>query len=116
VDEDHVAENGAPSEQGAVGVMLLAASPLRVALLQYVLAREECTALELMQTLNLTRNGVGKHLDELTAAGFLLERRATHPRGVGGVIYWSADRERIAAELWRLTGDLLGYPPSAGGA
>lgn len=92
--------------------VLLGASSVRVSVLRFVLGRDECTALQLIDALGLTRNGVGKHLDELTAAGFLIERRAPHPRGVGGVIYWSADRDRIAAELWRLTGDLLGYVPS----
>lgn len=97
-------------------VFLLGASAVRVAVLRAVLAQEEVTALELMDVLGLTRNGVGKHLDELTAAGFLIERRATHPRGKGGVIYWRADRDRIAAELWRLTGDLFGFSAAAGAA
>ncbi|MGW9159661.1 ArsR/SmtB family transcription factor [Microbacterium sp. NPDC055665] len=93
----------------SMGVMLLGASPARVELLRLVLDHHELTALEIMDVLGMTRNGVGKHLDELTAAGFLIARRATHPRGVGGVIYWRANRERIAAELWAFTGALLGY-------
>lgn len=93
--------------QGAVD--LLGASAVRVELLRIVAAHGELTALEIMDVLGLTRNGVGKHLNALTDAGFLIERRATHPRGSGDVIYWRADRDRIAAELWALTGTLLGY-------
>ncbi|MFJ2535773.1 ArsR/SmtB family transcription factor [Microbacterium maritypicum] len=79
--------------------MLLGASPARVELLRLLLDRHELTALEIMDVLGMTRNGVGKHLDELTAAGFLIARRAIHPRGVGGVIYWRADRERHQSSL-----------------
>lgn len=91
------------------GVDLLDASKVRVDLLRLMLAHDELTALEVMDALTLTRNGVGKHLNALTEAGFLVERRATHPRGIGGVIYWRADRDRIARTLWALTGSLLGY-------
>ena len=91
------------------GVDLLDASSVRVELLRLLLAHDELTALEVMDALALTRNGVGKHLNALTEAGFLIERRATHPRGAGGVIYWRADRDRIARTLWGLTGALLGY-------
>lgn len=103
---------GPPVDGELAGVSLLGASPVRVAVLHAVLAHGEVTALELMGALQLTRNGVGRHLTELTAAGFLIERRATHPRGSGDVIYWRADRDRVAAELWRLTGQLLGYTSS----
>ena len=89
--------------------ILLGASPVRIAVLKLVLQHHEVTALDLMHALGLTRNGVGKHLDELTAAGYLIERNATHPRGTGGVKYWRADRDLIARELWEMQGELLGY-------
>jgi len=97
------------SHEIPVGVGLLDASQVRVDLLRLMLSHDELTALEVMDALGLTRNGVGKHLNALTEAGFLIERRATHPRGIGGVIYWRADRERIAHTLWALSGALLGY-------
>lgn len=100
-------EPGAASEADAL--LLLGASPVRVDVLRLILQRGELTAAELMETLGLTRNGVGSHLDALTTAGFLIERRTTHPRGSGGIIYWSADRDRIAAALWKFTGELLGF-------
>lgn len=90
-------------------VDLVGASPHRVAVLRVVAAHTEVTALDVMDALGLTRNGVGRHLAALTAAGFLTERRATHPRGSGDVIYWRVDRNRIARTLWALTGALLDY-------
>ena len=92
--------------------ILLGASPVRIAILRLVLAHGEVTALDLVHALNITRTGVGKNLDALTRAGFLLERRATHPRGTGGVIYWRADRERIQTALWELQATLFGYGQS----
>jgi DNA-binding transcriptional ArsR family regulator len=88
---------------------LFGASPNRVAVLRVVAAHTEVTALEVMDALDLTRSGVGRHLVALTAAGFLIERRATHPRGAGDVIYWRVDRVRLARTLWALSGVLLGY-------
>lgn len=107
--ESERADSAHPSHEVPVGVALLDASQVRVDLLRLMLAHDELTALEVMDALGLTRNGVGKHLNALTEAGFLIERRATHPRGIGGVIYWRADRDRIARTLWSLTGALLGY-------
>lgn len=92
--------------------VLLGASPVRIAILRLVLAHGEVTALDLVHALNITRTGVGKNLDALTRAGFLIERRATHPRGSGGVIYWRADRERIQTALWELQATLFGYSQS----
>ncbi|PQZ55340.1 hypothetical protein CQ040_09910 [Microbacterium sp. MYb54] len=86
-------EDDAPSVLSE-GIALLDASRVRVDLLRLMLAHDELTAIELMDALELTRIGVGKHLNELTEAGLLIERRATHPRGTGGVIYWRADRGR----------------------
>lgn len=94
-------------DQDLVG--LFGASPYRVAVLRVVAAHTEVTALEVMDALGLTRNGVGRHLAALTASGFLIERRATHPRGSGDVIYWRVDRVRLARTLWALSGALLGY-------
>lgn len=88
-------------------VDLLGASATRFDILRFVIRQEKVTALEVMGALELTRNGVGRHLEALTAAGFLSARRATHPRGSGDVIYWSGNRDRIASVLWSLTGDLL---------
>ncbi len=86
---------------------LLGASAVRVAILRVVLEHNEVTALDLAGALGLTRNGVGRHLKELTEAGFLIERRATHPRGSGDVLYWRAERDAVARALWELTGSIL---------
>ncbi|MBD8519174.1 ArsR/SmtB family transcription factor [Plantibacter sp. CFBP 8804] len=91
---------------------LLGALPLRVRILRLALERDEVTAADVMDATGATRNGIAPHLTELTDAGFLHARRATHPRGTGGIIYWSANREHIAAALWAFTGDLLGYHPA----
>lgn len=56
---------------------------------------QDVTAKDVMQALDLTRSAVGYHLAALTEAGLIHERRATHPRGRGPIIYWSADREAI---------------------
>ncbi|MGW9159660.1 helix-turn-helix domain-containing protein [Microbacterium sp. NPDC055665] len=86
---------------------LLGASANRLEVLRFVLRQDQATALEVMAALGLTRNGVGKHLEALTAAGFLSARRATHPRGSGDVIYWSGRRDRIARVLWSLAGEFI---------
>ncbi|MFJ8896592.1 helix-turn-helix domain-containing protein [Leifsonia sp. NPDC102414] len=89
---------------------LLGVQPIRAEILRVTLARHQVTAAELMEELDLTRNGVGKHLTELTNAGLLVERRATHPRGTGGIIYWSADRAAITNALLTLVGRILSHP------
>jgi DNA-binding transcriptional ArsR family regulator len=57
----------------------------------------DVTAKDVMEALGLTRSAVGYHLTALTDAGMIHERRATHPRGRGPIIYWSADRDAIAS-------------------
>lgn len=91
---------------------LLGASSVRLSILQLVIRYGEVRATELEDALGLTRNGVGAHLKELTAAGFLIERNATHPRGAGNVKYWRVDRERIDRTLYELPGRLFGYGQS----
>ncbi len=94
---------------GDPSVVLLGASEARIRVLELVIAHGEVTAAELMDALDLTRNGVGHHLAALTESGFLIERRATHPRGRGGIIYWRADRDQIHQAMWSLSGRVLGY-------
>lgn len=73
----------------------LAATPARLRTLRIVMDGQDVTAKDVMQALGLTRSAVGYHLTALTDAGLIHERRATHPRGRGPIIYWSADREAI---------------------
>lgn len=91
---------------------MLGASGVRLRILQLAIRYGEVRAIELEEALGLTRNGVGAHLKELTAAGFLIERNATHPRGAGNVKYWRADRERIDRGLYELRGRIFGYGQS----
>ncbi len=73
----------------------IAATPARLHTLRVVMDGQDVTAKDVMQALGLTRSAVGYHLAALTEAGLIHERRATHPRGRGPIIYWSADREAI---------------------
>ena len=73
----------------------LAATPARLRTLRVVMDGGEVTAKDVMHALGLTRSAVGYHLAALTEVGVIHERRATHPRGSGPLIYWSADREAI---------------------
>lgn len=80
----------------------------RVEVLRLVLERGEITAVELVAELGLSRSGLQRHLTALAAEGLLDERRATHSRGSGPVIYWTADRERIRQALGSLCAHILG--------
>jgi DNA-binding transcriptional ArsR family regulator len=73
----------------------IAATPARLGTLRVVMDGGDVTAKDVMDALGLTRSAVGYHLAALTEAGMIHERRATHPRGRGPIIYWSADREAI---------------------
>lgn len=73
----------------------IAATPARLRVLRVVMEHSEVTAKDVMAELNVSRTAVGYHLAALTAAGLIHERRATHPRGSGPVIYWAADRAVI---------------------
>jgi DNA-binding transcriptional ArsR family regulator len=73
----------------------IAATPARLRTLRVVMDGGDVTAKDVMDALGLTRSAVGYHLAALTEAGMIHERRATHPRGRGPIIYWSADREAI---------------------
>lgn len=95
--------------------ILLGASSVRLAILQLTIRFGEVRAVELEDALGLTRNGIGAHLKDLTAAGYLIERNATHPRGAGNVKYWRADRERIDRALHDMRGRIFGYGQSNSG-
>ncbi|MGO2933145.1 ArsR/SmtB family transcription factor [Microbacterium sp.] len=71
----------------------------RIEVLRLALARHEVTAAELMDELGLSRSGLGRHLAILTDEGLLSERRATHPRGSGPVIYWIANADAVRAAI-----------------
>ncbi|MBD8104748.1 ArsR/SmtB family transcription factor [Plantibacter sp. CFBP 8775] len=86
---------------------LFAIRTARIRILQLALTRDEVTAAELMDELELTRNGVGRNLGALTRAGLLIERRATHPRGTGNIIYWRADPDAITAATNELAAAIL---------
>lgn len=87
--------------------LVLGVRPARLALLRIVIANGEVTAQELMDALDMTRNGVGLHLKVLTDAGLLIRRQATHPRGTGGIYYWSANVEAIRETLDTLSASVL---------
>ncbi|WP_431030927.1 ArsR/SmtB family transcription factor [Plantibacter sp. RU18] len=94
-------------EAGREARLVLGVRPARLALLRIVIANGEVTAQELMDALGMTRNGVGLHLKVLTDAGLLTERHATHPRGTGGIHYWSANVEIIRDTLDTLSASVL---------
>lgn len=89
----------------------IAATPARLRTLRVVMDHSEVTAKGVMAELNLSRSAAGYHLSALMAAGLIHERRATHPRGSGPVIYWAADRQAINALRDALV-EHLASPPS----
>lgn len=75
----------------------IAATPARLQTLRLVMDATEVTAKDVMDALVVSRTAAGYHLTALVEAGLIHERRATHPRGRGLVIYWAADLPAIHA-------------------
>lgn len=75
----------------------IASTPARLRTLRVVMDHDEVTAKDVMEELGLSRSAAGYHLAALVDARLVHERRATHPRGSGPVIYWKADRKAIHA-------------------
>lgn len=87
--------SAAPSLDEACAAV--SATPARIKMIRFILDSGEVTAKDVMAETGLSRNAVGYHLTALTEARILHERRATHPRGSGPIIYWSADRDVVRA-------------------
>lgn len=87
--------NEAPSLEEACAVV--SGTPARIRVLRVVMDSTEVTANDVMASTGLSRNATGHHLTALLEAGAIRQRRATHPRGAGPVIYWSADLDVIHA-------------------
>ena len=85
----------APSLEDACAVV--SGTPARVRTLRVVMDGTDVTAIDVMAATGLSRNAVGHHLTALLKAGVVTQRRATHARGSGPVIYWSADMDAIHA-------------------
>jgi len=85
----------APSLEDACAVV--SGTPARVRTLRVVMDGNEVTAIDVMAATGLSRNAAGHHLNALLEAGVIRQRRATHERGSGPVIYWSADVDAIHA-------------------
>lgn len=79
----------------------------RLEILRFVLAFDEVSTAEIMQTLNMTRNGVLRHLEVLSSEGLIVNRRATHPRGAGPITYWRGDADEARGALEALTAHLF---------
>lgn len=75
----------------------IGATPTRLRTLRYVMAHRDATANDIVEALGLSRSNVHHHLTALRDAGILHERRATHPRGSGPIIYWTVDQEHVHA-------------------
>lgn len=87
--------NEAPSLEEACAVA--SGTPARIRVLRVVMDSVEVTAKEVMASTGLSRNAAGHHLSALLEAGAVRQRRTTHARGAGPVIYWSADVDVIHA-------------------
>ena len=91
---DRSADSGVSLEEACAAI---AATPARLQTLRLVMNSAEVTAKDVMDALELSRTAAGYHLAALVEAGLIHERRATHPRGSGPVIYWAADLSAIHA-------------------
>jgi predicted ArsR family transcriptional regulator len=80
--------------------------PARLEVLRFVLAYPETTTAEVMVALNMSRNGVLRHLKVLADEGMLEMRHATHPRGAGPITYWRANVDEAWA-VFEALGDHL---------
>ena len=85
------------------------ADDTRLSMLRLVAEQGELRSQDIMQLLDLSQSGASRHLQQLTAAGFLSERRCS------GAKCYVLNRDRLDASLQAL-GAFLSPPPVAGGA
>jgi predicted ArsR family transcriptional regulator len=79
----------------------------RIAVLNALLRDGERSVAALAEELGLTPNAAWRHLVGLERANLARRRRATHPRGVGRITYWSADRNRALQAVDEFEDELL---------
>lgn len=80
---------------GPGAIAAFGGSPLRVAALNTLLREGEASTEQVAASLGTTQNAVRRQLLALESAGLVGMRRATHPRGLGGITYWRTDRDRV---------------------
>lgn len=85
------------------------ADDTRLGMLRLVAEQGELRSQDIMQLLDLSQSGASRHLQQLTAAGFLSERRCS------GAKCYVLNRDRLDATLQAL-GAFLSPPPVAGAA
>lgn len=85
------------------------ADDTRLGMLRLVAEQGELRSQDIMQLLDLSQSGASRHLQQLTAAGFLSERRCN------GAKCYDLNHDRLDATLQAL-GTFLSPPPLAGAA
>jgi DNA-binding transcriptional ArsR family regulator len=86
---------------------VIGATPTRLEVLRMIVAFEDISTAELIEALDLTRNGVLRHLKVLKSEGLISATRTTHPRGAGPITYWRADVDELGDVLESLSHHLL---------
>ncbi|WP_426624522.1 ArsR/SmtB family transcription factor [Leifsonia sp. McL0607] len=99
------------SDHDRAGRDALGVAGTRIEILRLALSSEEITARDVMTSLGITRNAVGKQVSPLVDAGLLIERRAYTSRGSGRQTYWRADRDRILDAFRSLITHTFGTNP-----
>ncbi|WP_316295681.1 ArsR/SmtB family transcription factor [Clavibacter michiganensis] len=89
---DGIAHSSVDIDQACAAI---AATPARLRTLRVVMDGTEVTAKSVGEALGISRNAAAYHLAGLAQAGLVGERHATHPRGSGPIVYWSARAEAI---------------------
>lgn len=74
---------------------IIGATPTRLEVLRMIVAFDDVSTSEIVDSLELTRNGVLRHLKVLEAEGLIVRTRTTHPRGAGPITYWRADVDQL---------------------
>lgn len=80
------------------------ADDTRLQILQMIAEKGEMRSQEIMETVNLSQPSVSRYLSQLTAAGYLQERRA------GGAKVYILNKDRIEKTLKAVSAFLLGHP------
>lgn len=79
-----------PDALEAIGV-----SHVRVAALRELVRDGPASTAEIARRLEMPQDATRRQLGYLQAGGLVTSRRATHPRGLGGITYWEADTEAV---------------------
>lgn len=80
------------------------ADDTRLQILQMIAEKGEMRSPEIMEAVNLSQPSVSRYLSQLTAAGYLQERRA------GGAKVYILNKDRIEKTLQAVSAFLLGHP------